>query len=222
MTTRTMNRSGILLIISGIMTGVAMLVHPDAVFSGNPGISWPFAHFLLGGAALLGLFGLAGLYSIMRAKIIVFGQWAFFLAILGNILIAGLMFFFEATIVPVLAIDPAYRPLLTETGPLSGGSFGIASLSAVVLWGAGWMLLAAFLMGTRTLSPANGLVLLAGVPLLSFSPPLPFAAAVAGGVMTGAGVSWLGVSLWRGRAHEALKEILRLSDECFIQAGGHA
>jgi hypothetical protein len=157
----------------------------------------------------------------MRIKMILFGQFAFGLAILGNILLAGLAFFVDATLVPVLAADPAYQPLLSENGPLMTGFFGFAVTTALFIAALGWLSLGAYLAATKTISTVNGLLFL-GAPLMFFSPPLPLTFGILGGVLLGPGVTWLGLSIRRGVAHEALRETLRLEDECLIQAGGHA
>jgi hypothetical protein len=222
MTSKSINRSGLLLIISGILMAGAMLFHPDVsrpdAFQGR----WGPVHFLIGISALLSIFGLAGLYSVMRTKITVFGLWAFSLAILGSIMISGMMFFFEATLVPLLASNPAAAPLLSDNNLLMSGSFRWMAVASLLIAALGWVFLAGHLMGTKTISTVNGLLLLVGAPLLLFSPPLPFAFGMIGGLLLGAGTAWLGISIRRGAAHEALKESLRLADECFIQAGGHA
>jgi hypothetical protein len=156
----------------------------------------------------------------MRPKITLFGLWAFGLAVLGSILLSGLMLFVEAALIPALAADPAFQPVMPL--PLASGGFGFTVLASFVTAAVGWLFLAGYLMGTKTVSGFNGLLLFIAVPLLFFTPPLPFTFGVAGGVLLGAGIAWLGISLWTGAAHAALRESMRLSDECFIQAGGHA
>lgn len=223
MLSKSLNRSGILLIIAGILTAGSMIFHPNI---GRPGFAmqgaWVSVHVLLGIAALIAILGLAGLYAPLRTKMTFFGQAAFGLAVLGNILIAGLMFFVEATLVPVLSRDPFFQVLLTGTGPLMTGSFGLVITATIIIAAAGWIFLAGYLTGTKTISVTNGLLLFIGAPLTAFSPPLPFSIGLIGGVLFGAGVTWLGLSMLTGTAHEALREMIRLEDECLIQAGGHA
>lgn len=216
---RSINRSALLLLLSGILIAVSMVFHPgmNAVSGGR----WITVHVLLGIAALLGIFGLAGLYSPMRVKMSRFGQAAFGAAILGNVLMAGLMFFINAGLLPVLAGNPLYQPLLSEGSPLMSGFLGFAVAASIVIAVVGWVMLAGYLVGTKTITGVNGLLFL-GVVLMFFSPPLPLAVGMIGGILFGGALVWLGVSLKRGTAHDALQEVIRLEDECLIQAGGHA
>ena len=222
MTTKTLNRSSSLLIISGVLLGVGMLFHPDMA---NPDAAtrnaWIPVHVVLGISALLGLVGLAGLYAVLSLNMRTLGRAAFGLAMLANVLLTGMLFFVEAGIVPVLARDSAYRPLLSETGPLLTGGFGLVIVTTMTIAAIGFLCLAGYLMSTKTISLANGLLFL-GAPLLAFTPPLPFAFGIIGGVLLGAGITWLGISIRKGTAHDALASSLRMQDECFLHAGGHA
>jgi hypothetical protein len=189
------NASSILLIISGILIAVPMLFHPDDSITANIlSTAWVPVHILLGIGAVAGLAGLGGLYLIMNMRLSVFGRVAFGLTLLGTVLFVGLMFFFEATILPALVRDPAYLPLLSDSGPLMTGLFGYTILATLVIVSVGYILLAIYLVGSKTISIANGLIFI-GVPLAAFAPPLPYALEILGGVMFGASLTWLGVSI---------------------------
>lgn len=206
----------------GILIAGSMLFHPDdSVPSNTLRAAWVPVHILLGIAAIAGLAGLGGLYSIMSAKLSTFGRVSFGLSLLGTVLLAGVLFFFEATLLPVLARDPAYLPLLSGTGSIMNGPFGYAVWASMVIVRVGYILLAVYLVASKTISLANGLLFI-GVPLVSFAPPIPYALEILGGVLFGAALIWLGVSVRTGTAHEALATDLQIQDECIAHAGGRA
>ena len=222
MLTQSVNRSGTLLIIAGILIAVPMLFHPD---DSQPGFSlhaaWVPVHVLMSIGSIAAFAGLLGLYGVLRGRMTAFGSWAFGLALLGTALFTGLLFFVEITLFPVLGRDPAYGALLSDTGPLMGGPFGIAVLLSFGVVSLGYVFLAIYLAATRTISIVNALLFI-GVPLAAFAPPLPYAVEIIGGVLFGAALTWLGISVRSGLAHKALETELRAYDECLIHAGGHA
>jgi hypothetical protein len=222
MTSKYLDRSGTLLILAGILIAGSMLFHPDDT---QPGFAfnaaWVPVHVLLGIGSLAGMAGLIGLYGVLRGKITAFGNTAFVTALLGSVLFTGLMFFVEATLLPVLASDPAYQPLLSDTGPLMGGPFGIALMTSFAIISLGYVLLAVYLVVSNTISVVNGLLFI-GAPLAAFAPPLPFAVGIVGGVLLGVAFLWLGVSIRKGTAHKALESDIRTQEECLVHSGGHA
>lgn len=219
MTSKTLNRSSLLLIISGILLAGAMIFHPDM---GRPGYaaaaSWVPVHIALGFSTFFGLIGLAGLFSVMNLRIRRFGKAAFALAMTGNLLLTGILFFVEAAILPVLARNPAYQPLLNPGSPLMTGGLGTAIGISLIITALGDLLLAWHLVDTGTISPANGFLFI-GAPLIVLTPPLAHAFGVVGGLLLGAGVIWLGFSVRGGRAHAALESSLRVQDECLAHLG---
>lgn len=219
MTSKTLNGSSSLLIISGILLAIGMLFHPDI---SRPGFAtsgaWVPVHLMLGLSALFGLVGLAGLFAVMNLHMRPFGKAAFGLSMLGNLLLTGIMFFVEAAIVPVLARDPAYQPLITAGGPLMSGGLGIAIAISALIAAIGFLAVAWYLVDTRTISIANA-ALFIGAPMLLFSPPLTPIIGTIGGVLLGAGITWLGFSIRVGVAHRSLESTLRVQDECLTHLG---
>jgi hypothetical protein len=68
-------------------------------------------HFVLGIAVITALAGLGGLYSVMSPKLSAFGRISFGFVLLANVLLAGVMLFFEATLLPALSRNrSSYRP----------------------------------------------------------------------------------------------------------------
>ncbi len=223
MSTRAIKWSSVLLIVGGVVLGVALLFHPD---TGRPGYAllgaWVPVHVLLGIGALLVLAGLITLYGAMSPKITVFGHVAVWLAIIGTALLAGLMFFVESAILPVLAGNPAYEPLLGMTGPIMSGAFGVLAMISMLILAVGFILIGGYLIGEKIISPLNGILFIIGTPLAAFSPPLPNILLLIGGLLFGIALVWLGVSIRTGKAHDSLESTLRIHDQCLAQAGGHA
>ncbi len=223
MSTKAIKWSSLLLIIAGVLLAVPILFHPDMSKPGYALLSvWVPVHVLLGISALAGLAGLIVFYGVMSPKITVFGHMAIWFAIVGTALLAGLMFFVESAIVPVLAGSPAYEPLLRMTGPLMTGAFGALTMISMAIVAVGFILFGGYLIWAKIISPANGILFIIGAPLVAFSPPLPYAVGIIGGVLLGIALVWLGVSIRTGRAHDTLESTLRIHDECLAQAGGRA
>lgn len=214
----SLKRSGTLLIIASILIAIPMLFHPDDTrldFAFQA--AWVPVHVLMGFGTIAALLGLAGLYGAFRSRITVFGQVAFGTALLGTVLFTGLLVFVESTLLPALGRDPAYAALLSESGPLLGGPFGMAVMGSLAIVALGYVLLAVYLTATRTISVVNGLLFI-GAPLAAFAPPLPYALEIVGGVLFGIAIGWLGISVRTGKAHRSLEEEVRIQDECLTHA----
>jgi hypothetical protein len=223
MSTKAVKWSSVLFIISGLFLAVPILFHPDMSTPGYALLgSWVPVHILLGISTLTGLAALILFYGIMSPKISVVGHVALWFSIIGTALFMGLLFFVESAIMPVLAGNPVYAPLLSETGPIMDGALGMWALTAAVIISIGFILFGGYLITARIISWVNGILFIIGTPLIAFSPPLPYAVMIIGGLLFGIALIWLGVSIIRGRAHETLESTLRIYDECMIQAGGHA
>ena len=221
MSTKAVKWSSVLLILSGFLLAVPILFHPDVIKSGYAlQRAWVPVHVLLGMSALIGLAGLIVFYGAMSPKTTVFGHIAIWFAIVGTALLAGLVFFVESAIVPVLAGSPAYEPLLSETGPIIAGAFGVLALILMVILTVGYILFGGYLIWAKIISPVNGILFIIGAPLIAFSPPFPYAVGIIGGVLLGIAIAWLGVSIRTGRAHDTLETTLRIHDECLAEAGG--
>src|SRR5271169_2012777 len=214
--------SSTFLILSGILIAVPILFQPDV---DQPGFAlqkaWVPVHILFGVSALFGIAGLGVFYRVLSSRISTFGHVAFVLALLGNILLAGLMFFVEATIIPVLTARSEYEALLSITGPLLGGPFGTIEMISFAIMSMGSLLLAAYLVATKTISVLNGMLFI-GAPIAGFAPPFPTMLGITGGVILGAALIWLGLSIRSGIAHDALSITFNSYDDCLLQAGGHA
>ncbi len=223
MSTKAAKWSSLLLIISGLLTAVPILFHPDLV---QPGYAlqgtWVPVHVLLGISALVGLAGLFVFYGAMSPKITVVGHVAFWFAIVGTVLLAGLMFFVETAIIPVLAGSPAYEQLLSMTGPLMAGALGSLVMISMVILVIGFIMFGGYLIWAKIISPFNGILFIIGAPLVAFSPPWPHILMIIGGVLFGIAIVWLGVSIRMGRAHDTLESTLRIHDDCLAQAGSRA
>jgi hypothetical protein len=153
----------------------------------------------------------------MSPKITVVGHVAVWFAIVGIALLAGTMFFEEMAIVPVLAGSPAYEPLLSMTGPIMAGTFGILAMISMVILSVGFIMFGGYLIWAKIISPVNGVLFIIGAPLIAFSPPLPLVMMFIGGVLFGVALVWLGVSIRMGRAHDTLEATLRIHDESLAQ-----
>ncbi len=223
MSTKAVKWSSVLLIVSGILLAVPVLFHPDLVNAGYAlQRAWVPVHVLLGMSALVGLAGLIVFYGVMTPETAVLGHVAIWFAVVGTALMAGLMLFVEAAIIPVLAISPAYEPLLSTAGPLTAGVLGILTMVTAVIMAIGFILLGVYLIGAKIVSPANGILFIIGAPLIALSPSWPIALMIVGGVLLGIALVWFGVSIRAGRAHDTLESTLRIQDECFAHAGGSA
>jgi hypothetical protein len=215
----TLNLSGVFLILSGFMLAAAVLFRPDMSQPGYAASAlWVWVNVVLGFSALFGLTGLGGLFSVMNLKIRSFGKAAFALAMLGNVLLVGILFFVEAAVMPVLARDPGLQFLTAPSGLFMTGAIGTAIGASLFIAAVGYLLLAGYLVMTRIISPANG-ILFIGAPLLLFSPPLIFPFGMIGGVLLGAGIAWLGISARSGVAHDSLSSTLQAQDECLAHMG---
>jgi hypothetical protein len=220
MSTKAVKWSSVFLIISGLLLAVSILFHPDVVEPGYALLgAWVPVHVLLGMSALVGLAGLIVFYGAMNPKTTMVGHIAFWFAIVGTVLMAGLMLFVEAAIVPVLASSPAYEPLLSMPGPLIAGVFGVLTLITAVILATGFILFGGYLIGAKIISPANGSLFIIGAPLMALSPPWPYVLTIIGGVLFGIALVWFGVSIRTGRAYNTLESTLRIQDECLAQAG---
>jgi len=222
MKNKLLHWSSTFLILSGILIAVPFLFHPDV---DQPGFAlqkaWIPIHVMFGISALFAIAGLGVFYRVLGSRITTIGHMAFVLALLGNILLAGLMLFVEATIIPVLAAHSEYEALMSITGPLMSGAFGSIVTISFAIMSVGSLLLAAYLVATRTISVLNG-ILFIGAPLAGFSPPFPTMLGITGGVILGTALIWFGLSIRSGIAHEAVATDFADYDECLLHAGGHA
>ena len=118
------------------------------------------------------------------------------LAFVGDYLLGGVIFF-DAYFVPSIASNaPA---MLAPTGPLNTRPVVLADAVPGVLWGLGYIVLAAIGLATRTFPrAASGLVLLGSI-MVNLPPqpigPAPLWLIALGSVVMGAGLAWWGLFL---------------------------
>jgi hypothetical protein len=194
-TTQLLRWSGWALALSGLLTFVPALLHPDiesnpaAILSAN----WIAIHvpFLI--SILLALFGLTGLYLRQQAETGVAGLLGYILTMTGSALFVAILTI-DTFIVPVLAANPTTAALLDDSGPLFGGLLGLVFLVTGLLFALGLILLALATLRAAILPRPAALLLPLGI-LLAFSPPLPNLFAVIGGVGLGVAYLWLGLAL---------------------------
>lgn len=198
--------SGLSFVLGGLLTSVPVLFHPPDDASSMATTTWTVVHILIGLGIALVLLGLVGSYVRQYQETGSLGLAGFVLAFLGLVFFSGALLFAEAYVLPQLASNPATASLIDPMGPLFAGPLGITFL----VIGAGFTL-GMFMYGLATWMAGvfprwSGLFLIAGAPLVSFTPPLPLLAAQIGAVLLGIGSIWIGYSLWTYRAEEAERE----------------
>ena len=162
--------------------------------------------------SFFGLLGMAGLYARQAEKVGWLGLVGFLLFSLWLVLVPGFTFF-EALILPLLAIDaPTFAEsfLGVFTGTAAGTKFG--TLATVWTLMGPMYILGALLFGIATLRAgllsrwAAGLFGFGAVSSLAFA-LLPAALEPLATVPVGSGLAWLGYALWserRGRAAQTV------------------
>ncbi|MBX3051122.1 MAG: hypothetical protein KF753_06600 [Caldilineaceae bacterium] len=189
--------SGLVLLLAGLCVAIPALLHPDE--AANPsamtGASWVPVHTVFIFSLLLMIFGLFGLYALLWERPSGLTTISFVLMVIGSVLTVSVLTI-DAYVVPVLASNPAASGLLAETGPLFGGPLGTEFLLAAVTFALGTLLLGIDLLRNGTLPRGAGVLLLVGGPLMGFSGLLPHLIFVAGGLLLGASLIWLGYAIW--------------------------
>lgn len=186
--------SGLALLLAGILLAVAILFHPsDADPQALMRPAWVPVHTALTIAAILGLFGLMGLYNRLRERSGWLGLIGFVLLFSGTALfVAGLSI--EAFVLPALASSAAGQKLLDPAGPLFGGPLNVVLLLTSGIFSLGCLLFCVAILRSEISLRWVGLLLLAGI-LLALWPPLPQLVGTIGGVLLGLGYIWFGYIL---------------------------
>jgi hypothetical protein len=156
-------------------------------------------HALLIAGAICSLFGQIGLYRAQAERTGALGLVGFILGISGTALVVAALVA-DAFVLPVLAANPAGQALLDPAGPLFGGALGLIFLLMAVTFGLGSILLGFATARAGVLPRWAGALILAGGPLLGFTPPLPTYVGITGALLLGAGYLWAGYAIWAGQA----------------------
>lgn len=199
--------SGVALLIAGALVAVAMPFHPnDAAdpYAVTTNV-WVIVHSLYVPAFILSLFGLIGLYVRQAEHAGVLGLVGFILAFIGSALFLVVVVL-EASVIPVIAADPAGQALLDPAGPLFGGELGPILLMGQATFALGFVLTGIATVRAGVLPRWPGVLLLIGAPLAAFWPPLPQLVGVTGGVLLGLGYAWLGYAMWMRTGERVIQQ----------------
>jgi hypothetical protein len=193
---RIIRWSGLALLLAGLLIAIPFLFHPsDADPQAVLNSAWVPVHSLLLVGALLGLFGLIGLYGAQAEVVGALGLVGFILNFVGIALVVAALVL-EAFVIPVIAASAAGQALLDPAGPLFGGTLGLVFLLMGVSMALGTILLGFATARAAVLPRWAGVLLLVGGPLLAFTPPLPLIAGQIGAVLMGTSFVWLGYAIW--------------------------
>jgi len=208
--------AGVSAMVAGIMYMMVGLLHPFVSHHhvGHGGLSsvttdvWVLTHSLTIGVSFFGLLGITGLYARQVEEAGWLGLAGFLLFGLWLVLVPGFTFF-EAMILPLLAID---APTVAEgflgifTGSAGGTNFG--TLATVWTLMGPMYILGGLLFGIATLRAgilsrwAAGVFGFGAVSSLVFA-LLPLALESLAAVPVGVGLAWLGYGLWSERREQA-------------------
>ena len=199
--------SGVALLIAGTLVAVTTPFHPDDAADPNAVTTnvWVIVHSLYVPAFILTMFGLVGLYARQAEHAGVLGLIGFILAFIGSSLFLVVVVL-EASVVPVIAADPAGQILLDPAGPLFGGELGPILLMGQAAFALGFVLTGIATVRADVLPRWPGVLLLIGAPLAAFWPPLPHLVGVTGGVLFGLGYAWLGYAMWARTGERVIQQ----------------
>lgn len=187
-----LRQSGLVLLISGLLTALGALLHPDEGAHPEHIVStlWIVVHSGFMVATILMLFGLFGLHGKQAAATGFWGRLGFVLTFIGTILFIC-VFFFETLVMPTLT---AYEGALDS---LFNGPMGLVLLLTAIIFSIGTIVLGITTYRAAILSPWAGLLLVVAGPLTGFAGLLPYLVSMAGIFLLGLTLTWLGFDLWR-------------------------
>jgi hypothetical protein len=191
-----MRWSGLALMLAGVFIALPTLFHPsDADPRAFQNVAWAPVHALLIVGAISALFGLIGLYRVQADRVGALGLAGCILSLGGTALVVAALVV-DAFVLPILAADQAGQALLDPAGPLFGGALGLVFLTMAVTVALGSIALGFATARAGVLPRWAGALILAGGPLLGFTPPLPSFVGMVGAVLLGAGYLWAGYAIW--------------------------
>jgi hypothetical protein len=196
--------SGVALLLSGALIAVPIVFHPsyaDPQALMRP--AWLPVHTALTIAAILGLFGLVGLYSRLRERSGWFGLIGFVLIFTGTALFVAVLSI-ESFVLPALASSASGQMLLDPAGPLFSGPLNVFLLLTSGIFSLGCLLFCVSILRSGISGRWVGLLLLGGI-LLAFWPPLPDLVGIIGGVLLGLGFIWFGYILLATRGERVVQ-----------------
>ena len=195
MLTKTLARmSGFALLLAGALIAVPIVFHPsyaDPQALIRP--AWLPVHIALTISAILGLFGLIGLYNQLRERSGWLGLSGFVSIFTGTTLFVAILSI-EAFVLPALASSATGQTLLDPAGPLFGGPLNVFLLLTGGIFSLGCLLFCVAILRSDISGRWMGLLLLGGI-LLAFWPPLPDLVGIIGGMLFGLGFIWFGYIL---------------------------
>jgi hypothetical protein len=188
--------SGLAAIVGGFGFVIFPLLHPNHDAAGYTSAIWVPAHMAPNVGAILVLFGLTGLLARQLQRAGLFGVIGYVVAFFGTAsFVMGAMI--EAYVIPFMGLT---NPAL-EDGPPPPG-IGEAYLTIAVLMTVGYLLLGIATYRAGVLPRSVGLLLAIGAVVMQvanhlgdISPALDAFWGI-GPVMQGAGIAWLGYTLW--------------------------
>lgn len=191
---------GLSLLLAGVLILILMPLHPNEAADPNALASplWGPVHLGIGFAFLLSVFGFAGVYAKQAEKAGTMGFVGAAISIAGMAVFSGVILLFEGAVVPAIASSQAGAELLAPSGPLLGGLAGQLFAAIGALTALGFIITGLATFRARVFPRWAGILLL-GITLPMFMPPVPLEAGVAGAMLFGIGCIILGRALWSGK-----------------------
>ncbi len=171
---------GYCLIISGLVSAIALCFHPDEF---NPGSvlldSWIWVHLALLFAFTISIFGVVGLFSTLIEKTHLLGMVAFILGVIGCAGSAAVVVL-EVFVFPPLASQSTNQvPLMEMMSPTTPfHTLGVFFMSAVMTWIFAWVLIGIVLLRSNLFQRNVGILII--VASIAIAVPTHFAGGFSG------------------------------------------